>query len=464
MSSRTTIEGVLAGTAIIAVTLLSAALPVGAQQPPSGESLYVVAEVDNERPYLGQQITYVTKTYRQADFPHSVSYRPPDFAGFWNVTETKEAEYNENVNSNVYTVNELRTILFPSIVGTVEIEPARLTVSDDQAARPVVVESSSMTVEVQSLPLPAPSGFTGAVGKFDISAEVDTTSAHMNESVQLTAIVEGKGNIDALPEPIWPDFTGWRVVQLPPTSSSEVIHGQLVGSRTYKIILVPETAGELTVPEIRYGYYDPDLEEYVHASTSPIVVAIAGTEEASLPPPASADAAGDEADVTVARPIRPVPEPLRPPATELTDNFVYWAAWILPLFVIILAGAWRQRRDAREAALADSRRRNALPNARSTLRRAIAAGGDPAVVGADALHSYLSDRYGESLVGLTREALGERLRDSGVSDELAQRVENTLALGESARFTPEIPTVGQTEDYVERATQLLIELDGAIQE
>ena len=261
----------------------------------------------------------------------------------------------------------------------------------------------------------------------------------MNESVPLTVKVEGKGNIDALPEPLWPNFTGWRVVQSPPTSSSEIVDGQLVGSRTYIIILVPEMAGELTVPEIGYGYYDPDLGQYAEASTVSIVVSIAGTDEISLPAPASTDVAEDDVGVTVARPVRPVPEPLRPLARELTDNVMYWAAWTLPLLVIILAAAWRHRRDTREAALADSRRRNALPNARSTLRRAIAAGNDPAVAAADALHSYLSDRFGESLVGLTRESIGERLRDGGVSDELAQRVENTLALGEAARFTPESP-------------------------
>ena len=423
-----------------------------------------MAEVDNERPYHGQQITYLTKVYRHRDFPYSVSYRPPDFAGFWNVTETEEAEYSETVDSNVYTVNELRTVLFPSVVGTVAIEPARLTFTDEQAARPVVVESSSITVEVQSLPSAAPEGFSGAVGKFDISAEVDTTSAHMNESVQLTVKVEGKGNIDALPEPLWPNFTGWRVVQSPPTSSSEVVDGQLVGSRTYSSTLVPEAAGELTVPEIGYEYYDPDLEQYAESSTLPIVVSIVGSDETSEPSPASTDTDEDDHEVSVARPIRPVPKPLRPPAGELTDNVGYWAAWTLPLLVIILGAVWRRRRDAREAALADSRRRNALPNARSTLRRAVATGDDLAIAAADAMYSYLSDRFGESLVGLTRESLGERLRDGGVSDELAQRVENILALGEAARFTPETPTVGQAEDYVKRATQLLTELDGAIQE
>ena len=444
--------------------MLSITLPVSAQPVPSDDSLFVIAQVDNERPFLGQQITYLTKIYRHKDFPHTVSYQAPDFAGFWNVRETEEDEYGETVNSKVYTVNELRTILFPSVVGTVEIEPARLTVPDGQADKPVVVESSSITVEVQPLPSAAPEGFAGAVGRFEISAEVDSTSAQMNESVQLTVKVEGKGNIDALPEPLWPNFTDWRVVQSPTTSSSEVVEGQLVGSRTYKSILVPESAGELTVPEISYGYYDPEIGNYVHASTNPIVVSIAGTDKTSHTSSASTDMDEDEREVSVARPIRPVPQPLRPPARELTDSVGYWATWTLPLLVIILAAAWRRRRDAREAAIVDSRRRNALPNARSVLTRAIANGAAPAVAAADVLHRYLSDRFGESLGGLTWEALGERLRDGGVSDELAQRVENTLALGEAARFTPETPTVGQTEDYVERVTQLLIELDGAIQE
>ena len=34
-------------------------------------------------------------------------------------------------------------------------------------------------------------------------------------------------------------------------AGSEVIDGILLGSRTYENVLVPETAGELTIPEIR---------------------------------------------------------------------------------------------------------------------------------------------------------------------------------------------------------------------
>ena len=112
----------------------------------------------------------------------------------------------------------------------------------------------------------------------------------------------------------------------------------------------------------------------------------------------------------------------------------------------------------------DSRRRNALPNAQSTLSRAAAAGDESAVAAADALLSYLSDRLADPLTGLTREALGERLRDAGVPTEVAERVENTLASGESARYTPEAASAGQPGDRVQRAAQLLVELDGAIEQ
>ena len=145
----------------------------------------------------------------------------------------------------------------------------------------------------------------------------------------------------------------------------------------------------------------------------------------------------------------------------MTDSAVYWAMWCLPLLAIAGAAVLRRRRDAWEAALADSRRRNALQNARSTLERVVADGDDHSIAAADAVLSYLSDRFVESLTGLTREALGQQLRDAGVPAEVLERVEHTLASGEAARYTPRVQSADQ--DRIERATQLLIELDGAIE-
>ena len=458
-----TIQRALAGAALVATAMVLAASPVRAQQLPPDEPLFVTASVDNDRPYIGQQITYISKMYQHSNSPHSLHYQPPGFAGFWNVQATEQVEYSETIDSTEYRVIELRTILFPSVVETIEIEPGVLTVSASPPEGTLVVESVPVLVEVRPTPKDAPAGFTGAVGRFRIFAVVDTTTARMNEAVQLTVKIEGEGNIDALPAPSWPEFQGWRVVESPAISSSEVIDGKLVGSRTYESILVPETAGELTVPEVSYAYYDPDIEEYLQTTTSPMVVSVSQADGAPALPPSSVGGTEDKRNVTGARRIRAAPTTLRKSGGELTDSVVYWAMWCLPLLAIAGAAVWRRRRDAWEAALVDSRRRNALPNAQSTLARAVADGDDHSIAAANAMVSYLSDRFGESLTGLTREAIVERLRDAGVTTELAQQIEDTLASGEAARYTPESPSAEHREDRLRRATQLLTELDGAIE-
>ena len=456
-----TTQRALAGAALVATAMVLAAPPVRAQQLPSDEPLFVTASVDNDQPYISQQVTYISKIYQRSGFPRSFHYEAPRFAGFWNVQATEQDEHSETIDSMEYRVIELRTVLFPSVVETIEIEPVVLTVAASPSEGPIVVESVPVLVEVRPTPANAPAGFTGAVGRFEVSAGVDTTTARMNESVQLTVRVEGEGNIEALPAPSWPELQGWRVVESPTVVSSEVVDGKLVGSRTYGSVLVPKTAGELTVPVISYAYYDPDLEEYVQATTSPIVVTIAAADGAPPLPPSSVGGAEDERTSLGVKRIRPVPPTLRKSGGELTDSAVYWTMWCLPLLAIAGAAVLRRRRDAWEAALADSRRRNALPIARSTLTRAVADGNDHRVAAADAVLSYVSDRFGESLTGLTREALVERLIAAGVTTELAQQIEDALASGEAARYTPESPTAGHAEDRIRHTTQLLTELDGA---
>ncbi len=454
------IRRTLAISALVAVTAVLAAAPVRAQQLPSGEQLFITASVDNDRPYIGQQITYVTRIYVRSGFPHSVHYQPPTFAGFWDPGETEEYEPSEIIEARDYRVIERRTILFPGVVETLTIEPGVLTAPDPEES--IVVESNTVTVDVRPLPTGAPAGFTGAVGRFEVSAEVDTATTRMNESVQLTVRVQGSGNIDALPDPSWPEFEGWRVIHSPAVTSSEVVDGQLAGSRTYESVLVPETPGDLSVPEISYAYFDPDREEYVQAATSPISVSVTGGDGETQLPPSSVGRVEDEAARTGAKSIRAVPPSLRKSGGEMTDSVVYWAMWCLPLLVIAGAAVWRRRRDAWEATLADSRRCNALPNAAAMLTRAVASGDDHAIASAEALSSYLSDRFGESLTGLTREALVERLVDAGVTTELAQQVDDTLALGEAARYTPEASSEEHKEDRTRRAAELMTELDGAV--
>ena len=461
-----TMRRALSALALVAAATVSGVASLHAQLP-AAEPLFVEASVDNSRPYFGQQITYVFKAYLRSDLSLSADQLDrlryePDFSGFWTYQETERHDYNETVDSSDYRVVELRTVLFPSVVGTVEIGISTATVPAEPSQTPYILKSAPVIVDVRPLPPGGPVGFEGAVGSFDISAEVGADTGKVNEPVQLTVRVSGEGNIETLPDPAWPEFADWRVVELPAAAASRVVDGRITGSRTYRIAMVPKKAGQLTIPEIVYSYFEPNLEEYVRAAAAPIVVSVSETDEPAVSPPSLDVEAAVEEDDAEARYAKAVPSSLRQSGRELTDSAIYWAAWGIPALAIAGAVAWRRRRDAEEAALASSRRRNALPNARAVLARAAASGDDPRVAAADAVLSYLSDRLGVPLGGLTREALGRRLQDAEVPADLGHWVDDTLAAGEAARYTPQPSSTGGKTDQVERADQFLADLDGAI--
>ena len=437
--------------------------PVHAQSPPRGP-LFATASVDNDRPYLGQQITYVARIYQSSGLTLSVGevrYESPDFAGFWNSQLVEQDRYTETIDSEEYSVLELRRVLFPTVVGMVVIDPSTLTGSSGTAGSRTLLESPPVPVDVRPLPAGAPADFTGGVGGFEISATVDAAEGNLNEPVALTVRISGVGNIEALPDPEWPEFAGWRVIESPVSVESQVVAGQITGSRTYEIVLVAEQAGQLTIPEIGYPHFDPGMEDYVELATDSIAVSIGDAAGAPAVPSLPSVAQAEEV-VPEVRPIKTVPPSLRQAGAELAESTAYWAAWAIPPLVVIGAVAWRRRRASQEAARAESLRNNALSDARAALARGLNSGSDPRVAASEALLSYLSARLEMQGSGMTREALLRRLREARVGSDLEDRVGEVLTEGESARYTPPAGGPGGTGNYSDQVSQLLDELEGAL--
>ena len=442
------------------VMVVAVATPARAQSPPD-EALFILASVDNDRPYLGQQVTYSLRIYQSqnADFSSAtVSYSPPSFSGFWNSQQTLQEEYNETVGSSEYRVVEVRTVLFASVVGSGEIEPAVLEFSTGDPTASGQLESPAVAVEVRRLPVPEPSEFTGAVGSLVVSASVDAAEGRLNEPVLLTVTISGEGNIEALSDPEWPDFSGWRVVESPVTVDSQVVAGQIAGTRTYEIALVPEQAGILHIPGIRYPYFDPALEQYIELQTSPFAMTISDTDAATMDPSLFMPSDAREG-AQAPLPIKAVPPFLHRERAELANSAVYWSVWAMPVFIIAGAVAWRRWRVSQQAARSEARRYSAMPNARAALSRGAASGQDPRIAASEALLSYLSAVLEMDLKGRTHEALLRALRNAGVSRELEDQVSEMLTAGETARYMPSAVGIAGVARYVDDCYRLLDELE-----
>ena len=402
----------------------------------TGQDHFLEAGVDDPTPYLGQQVTYFRKYYRARDsvgLPRLIrrSYDPPSFDGFWHLDLSDEGRYETSAAGRRYEVFEERTVLFPSLVGDLTIDPASMRVSEGLGRSQQVLVTEPVTVGVRPLPPGAPAGFDGAVGDYSIEASVDSDRLSGGEPATVTITIRGAGNIDALPGPDTPASTDWRFFSQGSDSSSQVFRGVLRGSKTFEFLLLPNNDGALQIPSFEYVYFDPDEETYVTLSTDPIRVEIEpGSVDRAAVDRALVDAEGERAqDVAPDAEtwtLKPLDGPISRQGRGFAGTAWYLALFALPALLIVTIETVR-RRGALSAAVRTVMGRSDPPQAES---------------GADTsppdrrLAVYLSTKLGQSVSGWRNDRLARELLARGVDSSLLSEVFEAIELSNAARFAP----------------------------
>ena len=191
-------------------------------QPPAevsteltGQPYYVEAEVDNRSPYLGEQVHYVFRFYSAVP-AGSPYYEKPDLTGFWALEDSKPSLSWRMVAGRRYKIEEKNKVLFPTIVGPRTIGAAVITIPGGRTEPARRLSTMPVEIDVRPRPPGAPADFSGAVGRFSISARTNSASGAVNEPLTLTVNLTGEGNFDLLPDPGWPDMPGWRTFDAAP--------------------------------------------------------------------------------------------------------------------------------------------------------------------------------------------------------------------------------------------------------
>lgn len=473
--------------------------PLLTEQTPT-EGISVRAEVDNQAPFLGEQIVYIFRFYEAVDvlrLPDILGAQPdydaPGFTGFWAEGDVEQTNYQTTVDGRLYNVSELRTNLFPTTPGVLTIDPAKLILPGTPYARETILQTDPVQVGVRPLPDGAPAGFAGAVGTYEIRAQASTANATVDEPVQLTVIVSGRGNLRALPDPAWPQMAGWRSFDADSTVETQVLDGEVAGARTYQRMLVPTVAGDAVIPPIEFSFFDPAAAAYYTATTQAIQVSVipgAGGAGLAAAAPASASAASaaaavpdaalssllgaaqaapapaDTAAITAAPgslALMAAPAALRTGERPLARQPGYWALWGAPLAVLGGALAWRQRTRRLEAHQAERRAARALTEAHqelNRLRRAPVSSPEQYAGAQRALTAYLSTRLDRPVAGLTRQGLAALLESCGVAKELVAHTQAFLRECEYGRFGR--PVAGAPQDMLREAQALVRELDATL--
>ncbi|MCA9571009.1 MAG: BatD family protein, partial [Myxococcales bacterium] len=120
-----------------------------------------------------------------------------------------------------------------------------------------------------------PTSFRGTVGTFAARLEPTPRDARVGEPIELTFVLEGEGNLDAMDEPGWDGGARWDAY--PPEKRVEATNrSRTKGSATYRQLVVPRDAGPLDLPALEVSWFDPTAGAYRTSLLKPDPIEVVG--------------------------------------------------------------------------------------------------------------------------------------------------------------------------------------------
>ena len=448
------------------------------------DKLFVQADSDRQRVYVGQQLTLDYELIYRLQL-YDVGFKEiPSFAGFWVkdlfVAQQLKAQ-QQIINGIRFNVAPLRRVaLFPTSAGKHRIEPLAISCEVPKARRgrslfddfgfrrstkPVVVQSEHFEIEVLPLPVEGqPVDFSGAVGQFVLGARAAPDEVPAGDPVTLRIEIAGQGSMDQIKAPDLDGLDGFKVYD-PKVEEREQVHNNLYGgSRIFEYILIPERGGSLEIPSIRFSYFDPLEETYKISKSQAIAISSSGTPEVA----ASAGLGLSRREILeVGRDIQHIKPDLREleQRTSLYKSKMFWAVQAsLPLAFLGLL-LYQRHQQRLEGDVAYARRRRAKGEAGKRLERARQLLNEEKRTEFHAeiqraVTVFLADLFNRPAAALTsRDSCMELLEEGGIDPDLMGKVGDLLGQCDFERFAPTDSSRGDMGRLHELAEQIITELE-----
>ncbi len=421
--------------------------------PPAAELtqddlVFIKMDVDKKTAYQGEPILLTMQLWRiqnrritSGPYRGALIYGPAT-EGFF-VRELEPVQYEATRGAWTYDVTETSKLLYPTRSGVLTVgvwhwEGIALVNRQSIVQRDKLYyrfDAGPIDIAVMPLP-PAPAGFSGGVGKFDVVAELSPSIVTQGVPLKLRVRVEGFGNPDAIGDPALPEL-GWATIREP---ERELLFTGVSGNpqprldKRFTFPVTPLRPGRMVIPEFPFVYFDPELARYETRPLGPFTVDVLASEEESTYLLTSPDVPAAERHVEIiAEDIRPVIDR----AQSLSVRRTSAALWLIPFLVPVLGYAvlafthTRARRRREDVGWARSQIAH-----RAGMRRLqdVARSAEPADALYRALVSFIADAFNFDGAGKTSADINSELSAAGVPADLRDRTIHILRACERERY------------------------------
>ena len=451
----------------------------------AGNELYMTVTANRKKIYEQEAVMLTYKLFTLVNI-QQISGEMPQIDGCHVQELDRERQLTlkyERVNGRNYgTAVWKQYVIFPQKTGKITIpsitfdtqvevqnhsmDPFDIFFGGGSLSQMVRKQISTPTVEIEVMPLPTPKpdNFSGAVGKFSVSASLTPDQVNANDAATLRLVVSGQGNMKLMKAPTvrFPqDFEVYDPKENNKTSNTAT---GSKGNITYDYVVVPRHGGKFTIPPVEFCYFDPDQAKYNTVRTDSFHLAVA---KAKGQPVAYTR---EQEDLNVlSNDIRFIK--LGDLKSEEKDDFFgtssYWLTYLLLFAAFIATSLWLRRQQklnpnswsvkGKKAGKVASRR---LKKASKLMHEKDDAAFYDEVM--RALLGYAGDKLSLPTNELNKENVISKLTSRGVEQNVVDSFIAVLSDCEFARYAPTADANLAKEKIYQQASDVIMQMNASL--
>ena len=254
--------------------------------------VHLVVSSDKKRCYVGEPVVLTYKLYFNLNVgnlnPQSVTY-----SNFWTEDVKK---INSNTNKEMFKGEQYNAAIVKQIVilpqshGIQNIDPfsidmvasvptSRRDIFGMQAKSSINYTAVSNKLSIEVVPLPkenVPKDFSGSVGLFNLTVEIDKDSLNVNQSASLSVNIEGSGNLNLIK---FPEVKFDNELEVYDPKNIDRLNINKTGISGYvknNYLIVPRHKGEYILKAISFSFFNPKKKKYITLSSNDIKLKVGG--------------------------------------------------------------------------------------------------------------------------------------------------------------------------------------------
>lgn len=263
--------------------------------PIGGGDLFIKVSANKKRVHEQEPIILTYKVYSLVDLIQ-LEGKMPDLKGFHTQEiplPQQKSFHVERVNGRAYRcVTWSQYVMYPQMTGKLEIPSITFNGTVVQQNRNIdpfeaflnggsgyvevkrAIKAPGVTIQVDPLPT-RPANFSGGVGKFNISAQLNKKDVKANDPITVRVIVGGVGNLKLIKQPVVNFPKDFDKYDAKVTDKTKLTSNGVEGNMIYDFLAVPRNQGSYEIPAVEFTYYDVSLNSYKTIKTQPFHLDVA---------------------------------------------------------------------------------------------------------------------------------------------------------------------------------------------